>query len=294
MINFLDKNTAYMIRNDGKIFQIKGTHPYILYDEGDFTSFSEELEGLADFGVSWPIWFYEHTLLDSTKSKIIRAIKYLADVLCSENLEIPTYSSYREFGLDSVEEISTWLNYFHITPEKLDQGVTSKAIRDVNVLFEELNDVTNQEFLRCRTGGMFFQENNPTIYFRVSSIQFNWFDIIWEIVYHNQYRYNYVTIVEDKPSGKTIEDDKFYIIDGNIMNQYPILDFINLKGHPLIEFLDHSYSRALIEGKSFDEAYGDCGPYHNCNKFKANKLLYVKDNFRTLEEFQKEFGKNNN
>ena len=61
MINFLDKNTAYMIRNDGKIFQIKGTHPYILYDEGDFTGFSEELEGLADFGVSWPIWFYEHT-----------------------------------------------------------------------------------------------------------------------------------------------------------------------------------------------------------------------------------------
>lgn len=277
-----------MIRNNGEIFQIKGVHTYILYNESDL--FRTNLGELANLNAPWLIWFYEHTLLDSTKSKTLRAIKYLADILCSES----TLDIYEEFGITSVEEISMWLNYFHITPEKLDQEVTADNIRDVKVLFEELNNATNQEFLRCRVGGMYFQGNNPTIYFRISSVQFNWFDIIWEIVYLNQYRYNYVTIVEDKQSGKTGEVDKFYLIGRNIMNQYPILDFINLKGHPLIEFLDHPYSRALIESKSFDEVHGDYGPYHNCNKFKANKLLYVKDNFRTLEEFQREFGKNNN
>lgn len=71
-----------------------------------------------------------------------------------------------------------------------------------------------------------------SIYFRVSSNGFNWFDLIWQVAYDNRRSFKTLTIVNDENT------DDVYRINGEKMWQYPIQDFITMSGTPVIETID--------------------------------------------------------
>ena len=71
------------------------------------------------------------------------------------------------------------------------------------------------------------------MYFRVSSVGFNWFNIIWQFVYDHRNVIDYVTIVKDEES--TGYKDYYYSHGDTVYNHLPTKDFIEQSGNPYIE-----------------------------------------------------------
>ena len=102
--------------------------------------------------------------------------------------------------------------------------------------FNRLNDLTNQEFCRVRTSNfkVRFGGDNGEIYFRISSKDFNWFDLIWKVVMDNKNVIKNVTVVKDTQSlgGKEFN---YYLVDGKKLDHLDVEEFLTLKGNPIIE-----------------------------------------------------------
>ena len=69
----LKTNTAYMLRNDGVLFTLLDTHPYIYVDEG---TEDLDIEVLVNFQPEWLIWFYKNTQYEDVKSQIQTLISF--------------------------------------------------------------------------------------------------------------------------------------------------------------------------------------------------------------------------
>lgn len=157
--------TPYMIRNDGKLIECSPMHPYIKY----FHENKEEcIDKLSTKRLSSLYWFYNNTNKDKTKETIEIILNYLFQHNLVDDVEInipvDTY-------LPSKEEIEDFINI--------------------------LNVDTNQEFLRMRTSSLLFGGNSRDVYFRISSIDFNWNFIIYDVVEKYRDQIDNITICED-------------------------------------------------------------------------------------------------
>lgn len=275
-MNKLKPNRAYMVRNDGEIFECGSIHPYILYDIEDPTF--QNLMNLYIKNPEWNIWFYNYTKQQWVKSKIKECIQYLADILISLG-----EADFYNLGVLNIEDISHLLDYFDIIPQPIEDP--KGCIKTLHAFLKDLNDKYNQEFLKCRTSGRIFIEKDRAkdISFRVGSTDFNWFSIIESILYENRFNFNTVSIMADNQSGKKVPKD-FYIIDRNIINMYSIEEFFKLPGNLIIESIGNK-SRLLNKGYNLNEVFGDCGPYHNHNKFISYYEAYKRNNFMTMEQY---------
>ena len=130
---------------------------------------------------------------------------------------------------------------------------------DIENCFEAINDAVNQEFCRVRVSSLKGGGISREIYFRISSTGFNWFDAIWKVVYENRNFIENVTVVTDTQSRggnlKTISSN------GVVLSHIPPMEFINLKGRPVIE---------SAQIKNLYEAYGDFHPAYIHKLFEAN------------------------
>lgn len=113
----------------------------------------------------------------------------------------------------------------------LDQTIN---ISELDTVLNKLRYETNQEFCRVRTSGKFLgSSTNKEIYFRISSAgSFNWFNLIWQIVYDNKQLLSYITVCTDE---KSLGYDKFYTYRGTELNRLPVEEFLTLPGNPIIE-----------------------------------------------------------
>ena len=260
-----------MLRNDGKIFECEFAHPYILYNVNDLFRVN-----IYDLIVSYPEtlkWFYSHTNQIWVKDKILECLQYLSDAFSNESVVDFQYG----FGIN-YEDLIPLTQLYKIKPKKLNFKIDKNYIATCQALFEDLNDKCNQEFLRFRTSSMFYGGSSNGIYFRISSYGFNWFNLIWEIVYKNQSWISDVTIVADSQSGKK-EPTLFYNLNGPV-NQMSTEKFIWLKGNPIVENHNHLIDYDILNnGGSLLEVFGDYGPFHNHRKFKSELNKYVKENF---------------
>lgn len=141
-----------MLRNDGEIFKVNKSHPYIV-DKRDFPKPSSirlsdiEYEIFDDDNNSLE-WFYNHTKYEATKKDIEALVVGFCNYV-SGNL--PDWIGIPSFDIDiSLDELQHQMML--------------------------VTDECNQEFLRVRTGGLYNPHNDSCIYFRVSSIGYNWFD----------------------------------------------------------------------------------------------------------------------
>lgn len=220
----LQDNYPYMLRNDGECFCVKDIdiHPYILPpnsacdDKKDIEALFEEYSDSLD-------WYYEHTKQPSVKRDIGILIKSVVEWYTKNDFSPPGY------WLDGESSIKASYDFFGVTE---DTPIYSDSIWSICDLVDDLNYRVNQEFCRVRTSDMYSDfggTNDGCIYFRISSNRFNWFDLIWQLVYDNRKDYESVTIVRD-------EDTKHpYKINGELIDHYPIKDFITLKGRPVVE-----------------------------------------------------------
>lgn len=206
---------AWMLRKDGKAIQVP-VHAYGDEEDSEYILMNAE-------------WLYNNTSSSETKSDIINLLAVYA--VNNDCIDVSTFANYiiennyLQIKVKFLEKISNNLEKaidFTISGKNYDEEYFNKKV---------INDL-NQEFCRVRAGGAYDSDGSlGDLYFRTSSSNFNWFDIIWEFVYnlYKQNKVKTVTIVRDKES--TNEDKVYY-------NRMPVEEFITLSGHPYIESIN--------------------------------------------------------
>ena len=153
----------------------------------------------------------------------------------------PYIKSYRK---ESLEETLKYLDLHKSFLDWFYNNSLNKETKDLIENFDRTEEtverlwyLTNQEFCRVRTSNYRYKTggDNGEIYFRISSENFNWFDLIWNVCVKYANSIDYITIMKDPQTfGKQFDYIK---IGGEEMNKYPLKDFIELEGEPLVESL---------------------------------------------------------
>lgn len=202
----LKSATPYMLRNDGELLNCGIIHPYIKYIKQDRNK--NQIVDLFSNRPDHLLWFFNNTKVDTTKRDIIDFASAVVNV--------------NPYNLND-DVISSIKNSYNLTDKVGSQF-------DIESLFEQLTDETNQEFCRVRTSNIRWGGNDGSIYFRISSIGFNWFNIIWNVVYNNKDFISTVNICKDL---QTFGGELTYYRHNNkVMSNMPVDDFIKLSGNP--------------------------------------------------------------
>lgn len=208
-------SVAWMLRKDGKAIQVP-VHAYGDEEDSEYILMNAE-------------WLYNNTSNSETKSDIINLLAVYA--VNNDCIDVSTFANYiiennyLQIKVKFLEKISNNLE------KVIDLTISGKNYDEEYFNKKVINDL-NQEFCRVRAGGAYDSDGSlGDLYFRTSSSNFNWFDIIWEFVYnlYKQNKVKTVTIVRDKES--TDEDKVYY-------NRMPVEEFITLSGHPYIESIN--------------------------------------------------------
>ena len=191
---YLKERMPYMIRNDGEIFECGFMHPYILKDVN--APFEVNINYIAMFPEQIN-WFVEHSK-QNLKSLLNDCFQCLTDCVMS----LDNNTAKKIFGMEHVGlENALKVIGLNVEPNFIDE-VDTNCIKSCEVAWKELNSRLNQEFLRARMSDKYRYGSGRDIYFRVSSFDFNWFNIIWKIIHDNQNQLSSVTISADHQAGK--------------------------------------------------------------------------------------------
>lgn len=255
--------TPYMMRNDGKVFTCGEYHPYIkpLLSETNKTAIKHLFERHQDK----LRWFFNHTQDEDTRLNIITLVNSVIE-----------YCDYYNLSLEDLSAFKTSLNYS-------DTGVVTKF--DLEVLFELLNQKTNQEFCRFRTSKQYAGAGaNKDIYFRISSVNFDWFPLIRDFVNKNKNWIKSITIAADAQAGK---EDKIYNHNGKLIDHMLVKEFILLEGNPIIENFD------LQNGVKLKDAYVKGNPLYWVESNKSKLEAYIDANFINKQKIFEDSDMNN-
>lgn len=243
----LSASTPYMLRNDGKLLKCGRIHPYfkLEYYDSDYENLQELLTN--EYEHRMISWFYENTQHQSVKNMIS---DFVSAVI---NSHMAHESLFKNIPIDSD---CTFDRY------------------DCMELFDELNAELNQEFCRVRTSNFYYGGSDKTIYFRISSVDFNWFNLIWEVVYNNKRWIEAVTVARDPQTFGT-DSREFYNINGKETLDMPVDEFLELSGRPVIESVKSTedikqprHIEMLNAGKSLYEAFGGTNPVHLIRRYE--------------------------
>ena len=249
--------TPYMLRNDGKLLTCGSIHPYIKY------TYEDSLESnLKELFISYPqdlVWFYKNTLKEDTKDQIRNLISSIY------------YADEDEFNPDVFDSAKNLLEILKVDPSKANY-VTDKT--EILKIFEELNICTNQEFCRVRTSSLKYGGwDAGLIYFRISSLHFNWFPLIWNIVFTHENISN-ITICKDTQTFGGRYDP--YKIGNTVIEDLPREEFLTLKGNPVIEELKFKSEvsednfKNFKQGKTLSESCNYLHPRYAVGFYTAN------------------------
>ena len=251
---------AWMIRNDGKPFRML-QHVYGSKEEIEETLMAAE-------------WLYDATNSQQTRTSIIDLIASWAYSLNPDKDMVETIHS----TIDS----RPYKFLSHEFIDKIADHIRDGAVQDdVMSLNDHVVDELNQEFLRARYGGMYNSTvGNREMVFRVSSVHFNWFNIIFEFVYNRKNSISSVTVVKDE---EATGFDDVYSHRGYKMYQMPVNEFIELPGNPVVEQLTEnpSVKDRLTRGSTIRESAGT-----NMNMRRLNERWFREkyNFFSTVQE----------
>ena len=226
---------AYMIRNDGKEIPVK-VHPYGNPKDVEETLYASQ-------------WLYRNTKHEDVKRTVLMLLRAFA---------------YEELGVTEgvLDELKEWIKTFKyvvLTEEFLDEipeldDIPLEHLDELNTLVcHELN----QEFLRARLGGYVNSSaSSKEMVFRISSIGFDWFNIIYMFVHDHKRDIETVTIAKDEES--TGYENYFYKHKGNVFNQMPVNEFLELSGNPVVENINlRTRAGRMTSGASMFESFGN-------------------------------------
>lgn len=217
-------DNAYMIRNDGELFPIKA-HVYVRSDDID-----ESLNAAT--------WLFEHTKSAKTKNLVLTFIHSWAYKELSDG-GFKDMSALVHAIQDYIEEIGEdFFGFFNtkFLRDNKDGIFKAPVMDDVDGFSAMVGEELNQEFLRARYGGMY--DSLPTskeMVFRISSTDFDWFNIIYTFVADHAAVIKSVTVCADEESiGRK---SYFYEYKGQKFQQMPVDDFLSMSGTPIMESL---------------------------------------------------------
>ena len=151
----------------------------------------------------------------------------------------PYIKSYRNESLEETKKyLSLHKNFLKWFYDNTLNEEVKNIISNLKFTQEEIDRLwylTNQEFCRVRTSNYRYKTggDNGEIYFRISSENFNWFELIWNVCVKFIHSIDYVTIMKDPQTfGKQFDYIK---IKDTKINKLPIKNFIELEGEPLVE-----------------------------------------------------------
>ena len=152
-----------------------------------------------------------------------------------------------------------------------------RETKDVDV-FRDLNELLNQEFCRVRTSNFKYKYggDNGEIYFRLSSHDFNWFDLIWNTVMKFKDDIKTVSVMRDYQTfGKQFDWCK---IKGEPIKHMDVEEFLTLPGNPVIEKIVKKGSKWQVQS----EKGKNMGTYDT--KTEAEKRLKQVEYFKHMNE----------
>lgn len=262
-------NTAYMLRQDGKDFPVK-VHLYAMGDE-DLSSEAE----CASFIIK-------------TNSKDINLCEYILDawmaMLIEDNVSYDSNSDdINNLILTRLSTLPYKFPYSLSNSEYLKIHKNQSNFDDVDTLYEFLDEVRskldvlqdsirksiNQQFCRVRYGGAYNTERgNNTIWFRISSVGFNWVDVIYIFTskIKNKLNIQFITICRDYESdnGDSGEPEYFYKAkDGAVYYNMPIDEYLEEEHEHSPVFSSLSLNSGVIASVSRRLSMGDTIEYIN-------------------------------
>lgn len=257
----LKKGYAYMIRNDGKLFEFSNWHPYIKQWQDDDPIYT--IKQLLTENCYYLKWLYDNTLKETTKESILRFIKsFMASTIGD-----PLGKGFYDINSNEVKKYFSGVDF-----SKDDEMSDQLFIDHMDLIDHNMN----QEFLRVRTSDPYNTgSNNRDIYFRIGSLGFNWFNIIWDFVYKNKSDIDSVTIATDNQAGKP---NYIYRHNGKLMNKIPTDEFLTLSGNPVFESVLNIEDEILKNGGSLYEAFPS-NTHWLTRIVKNKKKKYIKENF---------------
>lgn len=114
------------------------------------------------------------------------------------------------------------------TKDKLIELKRCKDPDKVRKLVDELTALTNQEFCRVRMSNIRWWGFTRDIYFRITSVGFDWSDLIWKVVYEYRDQIESVTICQEVNSFAV--EKVYYLSDGTPIDKLPTEEFIMAEG----------------------------------------------------------------
>lgn len=200
----INNSKAWMIRNDGKAIPCV-QHIYAGKNEIDETLYAAE-------------WLYKNTLDNDPRMLVLSLIKSYGISLNEED--------YFKAILRDIQKkpyIFLTSDFINSIKDRLKYAKTADVIK----LNKNIENALNQEFTRARYGGLYnTDKNSRDMYFRISSHNFDWFDIIYDFVGQHSEIIESVTIVRDEES--TGAREYFYKNKHDRQyNKHPILEFLS-------------------------------------------------------------------
>ena len=230
MVELVRIATPYMLDNDGNLLECGIIHPYIM---SSFESEEEALKKLLKERFESLLWFHENGNKD---------IKNYIEILVT---------SCTEYGY-TVPQNNIKKSEYIIEAEK-----------DLFVFLTILNNETNQQFCRVSMSSLLFGGTSDEVCFRIGSEGFNWFPLIWQVVYDNKNFISNVTICKDQNVfGKYVS----CYLDGKALEHIPVDEFLMRNGNSTIEKMDYDSvviteaSTRLCEGASLSDSFRDLHP----------------------------------
>lgn len=220
---------AWHLRQDGEAFPVK-VHIYCMNDE----DLSSEAEASA--------------FIISTKSKDQEYAEYVLDAWMALLIEDEVRYDVDKEGISrAIEKALKSLPYHFQYPlntsslisihEKLNNYYDIDTLYDfIDKVREEIDDIQetikrsfNQQFCRVRYGGQYNSvAGNSEIWFRVSSVGYNWVDTIYVFTssIRRAYQISHISICRDSESDNTEVEYFYKAKDGTLYKHLPIDEYL--------------------------------------------------------------------
>ena len=261
----------YMMRNDGEVFKVEyknrriADHPYIIRNPEDISIQDARIaimNGIDDID-----WFFNHTNSKHTQDSISRFCEYAINVLLKEMLNSGEAS--KQFVDKKTAELS---KYITSSPNVVPIEGGEDEMLDALLI---ANESVNQEFLRFRTGK---DPNNSTklnLYFRVSSIGFDWVNLIDNFILDNYSAISSITITRDPWA---LGNYEAYTVDGKDTIVMSVDEWLRHGKNAIIESIQKTkcggkFNKYLKEGLSVSDIFWNCNPKHTAQYIKKANCI---------------------
>lgn len=227
------QSIAWMLRSDGQAFPVV-QHLYGMDDddlssEAEVAAFlvktsSKDIELAYDVLDIWMALLIENSVsYNASSTDIDNAILKRLD-------EVP-YKFMYPLSVDEFLDIHHSLGHYNDIDSLYD--FIDNSISKLGYYQSAIKESLNQQFCRVRYGGKYnSSDGESAIWFRVSSVGYNWANVIYEFtaaIYH-KYHIEYITICRDHESDNGYDSTKpeyFYKAkDGTIYYNMPIDEYL--------------------------------------------------------------------